>query len=511
MAEKNVDRILSNGERPAGKGQTTQLGGQPVPSENVSVTQGRQGANVLNDIHLIEKLAHFNRENVPERIPHAKGHGAFGELHITEDVSKYTKAKLFQLGTVTPMAARFSTVAGEAGSPDTWRDVHGFALRFYTEDGNYDIVGNNTPTFFLRDGIKFPDFIHSQRRKNASGLRNHAMQWDFWTLSPESTHQVTWLMGDRGIPATWRHMDGFGSHTYQFINAEGVRHWVKFHFKTNQGIKNLTQAEADKLAGENADYHREDLYEAIKNGDFPSWDLHVQVMPVAEAATYRYNPFDLTKTWSQRDYPLRKVGTMTLNRNPQNHHAQIEQAAFAPTNIVKGIGFSPDKMLLGRVFAYPDIQRYRIGANYQQVPVNRPLSEVNSYSKEGAMQFEFPHPAQAEYHPNSLGGPSADPAKAYDFGAWDAEGTEIYRGDLTPHADDTDQVQATILYREVMNDEERERLAANIAGHVSAIHPDETELLDRVYAYWAAVDEGLCQAVKAGVEAGPRGNHRLQD
>jgi catalase len=318
-------------------------------------------------------------------------------------------------------------------------------------------------------------------------------------------------MGDRGIPATWRNMDGFGSHTYQFINAAGVRHWVKFHFKTNQGIDFLTQAEADKLAGENADYHRQDLYESISKGEFPSWDLHVQVMPVDEAATYRFNPFDLTKVWSQKDYPLRKVGTMTLNRNPQNHHAQIEQAAFAPTNIVKGIGFSPDKMLLGRVFAYPDIQRYRIGANYQQVPVNRPLSPVNSYSKEGAMQYEFPHPAQAEYAPNTLDGPVADPAKAFDFGDWDTKGSEIYRGDVSPHSDDTDQAQATTLYREVLDDAARERLASNIAGHVSKIDPSETELLERVYAYWAAVDQGLCEAVKAGVESGPRGNHRRQE
>ena len=490
---------------------TTTDSGQPVPSDEFSAQVGPQGPQPIHDFYLIEKLAHFNRENVPERLPHAKGSGAFGEFVTTEDVSDITCAGLFQKGVTTPMLARFSTVAGEKGSPDTWRDPRGFALKFYTDEGNYDLVGNNTPIFFIRDAIKFPDFIHSQRRKNASGLRNHAMQWDFWTLSPESTHQVTWLMGDRGIPKTWRHMDGFGSHTYQFINAAGVRHWVKFHFKTNQGIDFLTQAEADKLAGENADYHRQDLFESIKNGDFPSWDLHVQVMPVDEAENYKYNPFDLTKTWSQKDYPLRKVGTMTLNRNPQNHHAQIEQAAFAPTNIVKGIGFSPDKMLLGRVFAYPDIQRYRIGPNYQQVPVNRPLSPVNSYSKEGAMQYEFPHPAQAEYHPNTLGGPTADASKAFDIGAWDTKGSEIYRGDVSPHAADTDQVQATILYREVLDDAARERLAANIAGHVSAIDPSETELLDRVYAYWTAVDEGLGRAVKAGVEASPRGNHTLQE
>ena len=491
-------------------GSTTQAG-IPAVSDRNSLTVGPNGPIVLHDHHLVETLAHFNRMNVPERRPHAKGSGAFGEFETTEDVSRYTKAALFQPGVKTRMLARFSTVAGELGSPDTWRDVRGFALKFYTTEGNYDMVGNNTPIFFIRDAIKFPDFIHSQRRKNGSGLRNNAMQWDFWTLSPESTHQVTWLMGDRGIPKTWRHMDGFSSHTYQMINAEGVRHWVKFHFKTNQGIEFLTQDEADTLAGTNGDYHREDLWNSIRDGQYPSWDLYLQVMPVDEAEGYKYNPFDLTKTWSQKDYPLRKVGTMTLNRNPQNHHAQIEQAAFAPTNIVPGIGFSPDKMLLGRVFAYPDIHRYRIGANYQQLPVNMPLSPVNSYSKEGSMAYEFNHPAVPEYHPNSIDGPTADPAKAYDFGAWDTEGSEVFRGPVKKHSDDTDQVQATILYREVMDDAARERLHGNIAGHVSAIDPSETELLERVYAYWTAVDPDLGAAVKAKVEAGPRGNHRLND
>ncbi|MFB9260943.1 catalase [Dietzia aerolata] len=493
------------------KAPTTTDGGVPVPDDEKSAQIGRQGPQPIHDFYLIEKLAHFNRENVPERIPHAKGSGAFGEFETTEDISDITRAALFQKGVKTPMVARFSTVAGEKGSPDTWRDPRGFALKFYTTEGNYDMVGNNTPIFFIRDAIKFPDFIHSQRRKNGSGLRNNAMQWDFWTLSPESTHQVTWLMGDRGIPKTWRHMDGFSSHTYQMINAEGVRHWVKFHFKTNQGIEFLTQDEADTLAGTNGDYHREDLWNSIRDGQYPSWDLYLQVMPVDEAEGYKYNPFDLTKTWSQKDYPLRKVGTMTLNRNPQNHHAQIEQAAFAPTNIVPGIGFSPDKMLLGRVFAYPDIHRYRIGANYQQLPVNMPLSPVNSYSKEGSMAYEFNHPAVPEYHPNSIDGPTADPARAYDFGAWDTEGSEVFRGPIKKHAEDTDQVQATILYREVMDDAARERLHGNIAGHVSAIDPSETELLERVYAYWTAVDPDLGAAVKAKVEAGPRGNHRLND
>ncbi len=491
-------------------GPTTTTGGVPVPSDEFSAQTGHQGPLRSDDFYLIEKLAQFNRENVPERIPHAKGSGAFGDFEVTEDISDITCADFLQPGKKTPMLARFSTVAGEKGSPDTWRDPRGFALKFYTEAGNYDMVGNNTPIFFVRDAIKFPDFIHSQRRKSASGLRNHAMQWDFWSLSPETTHQVTWLMGDRGIPKTWRHMDGFGSHTYQFINADGERNWVKFHFKTDQGIDFLTQDEADHLAGANADHHREDLFTAVEKGEFPSWTLHVQVMPIEDADGYRFNPFDLTKTWSQKDYPLRKVGTMTLNRNPQNHHAQIEQAAFAPTNIVRGIGFSPDKMLLGRVFAYPDIQRYRIGTNYQQLPVNRPLSPVNSYVKEGNMQYEFNHPAIAEYHPNSIDGPTAAPEKAYDFGEWDPKGSDTYRGDYDPHAEDSDQAQATTLYREVLDDQARARLADNISGHVGKIDPSETELLERVYAYWSAVDPDLGAAVKSGVEgSAERGNHRL--
>ncbi|MDN5922626.1 MAG: catalase, partial [Corynebacterium casei] len=316
-----ADEVLNKGERVAGQGNSTSPSGQPVPSENTSITAGPQGPNVLNDIHLIEKLAHFNRERVPERTPHAKGHGAFGELHITEDVSEFTKAKLFQKDTVTPMMVRFSTVAGEQGSPDTWRDVHGFALRFYTEDGNYDIVGNNTPTFFLRDGMKFPDFIHSQKRLGNNGLRDADMQWDFWTRTPESAHQVTYLMGDRGTPKTSRHQDGFGSHTFQWINEEGKPVWIKYHFKTRQGWETFTDAEAAEMAGKNADYHREDLHNAIEQGDYPIWDVKVQIMPFEDAENYRWNPFDLTKTWSQKDYPLVDVGYFVLNRNPRNFFA----------------------------------------------------------------------------------------------------------------------------------------------------------------------------------------------
>ncbi|MEO7078108.1 MAG: catalase, partial [Rhodococcus sp. (in: high G+C Gram-positive bacteria)] len=353
--------------------------------------------------------------------------------------------------------------------------------------------------FFIRDAIKFPDFIHSQRRKNASGLRSHAMQWDFWTKSPETTHQVTWLMGDRGIPKTWRHMDGFGSHTYQMINAEGVRHWVKFHFKTNQGIDFLTQEEADTLAGENADYHRQDLFESIKNGEFPSWELHVQVMPVDEAENYRFNPFDLTKTWSQKDYPLIEVGKMTLNRNPENFHAQIEQSSFEPSNIVPGIGFSPDKMLLGRVFSYADAHRYRIGANYAQLPVNAPKVPVNSYSKDGSMRYSFNSADTPVYAPNSYGGPKADTNTYGDDGSWDFEPRFVRTGYIE-HPEDGDFVQPGTLYREVMDDAARERLVGNIVGH--ALNGVTEEVLVRVFQYWSNVDPELGKKVEEGVRAG---------
>ncbi len=396
--------------------------------------------------------------------------------------------------------ARFSTVAGEQGSPDSWRDPRGFAVKFYTEDGNYDLVGNNTPVFFIRDAIKFPDFIRSQKRLPGSGLRDHNMQWDFWTLRPETAHQVTWLMGDRGIPKTYRHMNGYGSHTYQWINAEGERFWVKYHFKTDQGHDFLTQQEADELAGSDADAHRRDLWNAIEDGNFPSWTLHVQVMPVDEAAGYRFNPFDLTKVWSKKDYPLIEVGKWTLNRNPRNYFVEIEQAAFEPSNIVPGIGFSPDKMLLGRVFAYADAHRYRIGTNYAQLPPNAPrAATVNSYSKEGPMRYHFNDPEVPVYAPNSFGGPHADPEAAGDGGVWEFDGTAVRAG-YTQHVEDGDFVQAGTLVREVLDDEQRARLAGNIVGHV--LDGVSEPVLSRVFEYWKNVDPELGKAVEEGVRAG---------
>ncbi|QHC65305.1 catalase [Rathayibacter oskolensis] len=476
---------------------TTTNSGAPVASDEHSLSVGADGPLALHDHYLLEKLAQFNRERIPERVVHAKGGGAFGRFVTTGDVSAYTRAALFQPGVETEMLARFSTVAGEQGSPDTWRDPRGFALKFYTSEGNYDLVGNNTPVFFLRDGIKFPDFIRSQKRLPGSHLRDHDMQWDFWTLSPESAHQVTWLMGDRGLPSSWRHMDGFGSHTYQWINAAGERFWVKYHFKTDQGIEILSQEQADQIAGEDADFHIRDLSSAIDRGDFPSWTLSVQVMPYEDAKSYRFNPFDLTKVWPHADYPLIEVGSMILDRNPENYFAQIEQAAFAPSNFVPGIAASPDKMLLARIFSYADAHRYRVGANHAQLPVNAPKSPVHSYSKDGPMRFDFQKAEVPVYAPNTTGGAHADPARAAESTGWESDG-ELTRAAATLHPEDDDFGQAGTLYREVLDDDAKARLVANIAGHVSKV--TRPELRQRVLQYWANVDTSLAQRVAEAIE-----------
>ena len=357
---------------------TTTDAGAPVESDEFSLTVGPQGPVLLQDHYLIEQMANFNRERIPERQPHAKGGGAFGHFEVTSDVSAYTKAAVFQPGTRTDTLIRFSTVAGERGSPDTWRDPRGFALKFYTSDGNYDMVGNNTPVFFVRDPMKFQHFIRSQKRRADNNLRDHDMQWDFWTLSPESAHQVTWLMGDRGIPRSWRHMNGYSSHTYMWLNAAGERFWVKYHFKTDQGVEFFTQDEGDQMAAVDTDYHQRDLYEHIDAGEFPSWTLRMQIMPFEDAKTYRFNPFDLTKVWPHSDYPLIEVGRLTLDRNLTDYHTEMEQAAFEPNNLVPGIALSPDKMLLARGFSYSDAHRARLGVNYKQIPVNSPHAPVHS-------------------------------------------------------------------------------------------------------------------------------------
>ncbi|MER5490940.1 catalase [Streptomyces sp. NPDC002490] len=477
---------------------TTNNAGIPVESDEHSLTVGRDGPVLLQDHYLIEKMAQFNRERVPERVVHAKGSGAYGFFEVTNDVSQFTKAHLFQPGRRTEMLARFSTVAGEQGSPDTWRDPRGFALKFYTDHGNYDLVGNNTPVFFVRDAQKFQDFIRSQKRHPRTGLRNNDMQWDFWTLSPETAHQVTWLMGDRGIPKSYRFMNGYGSHTYLWVNGGGERFWIKYHLKTDQGIDFLTQADADELAGSDADLHRRDLYEAIEAGEAPSWTMYVQVMPFADAPDYRFNPFDLTKVWPHGDYPLVEVGRMTLDRNPEDFFVHIEQAAFEPSNLVPGIGPSPDKMLLGRLFSYPDTHRYRIGPNYAQLPPNRPHSPLGSYAKDGPMRYE-PANVSAVYAPNSYGGPAADTGRFGEVAGWEAAG-EMVREAYSLHREDDDWGQAGTLVRQVLDDAARDRLVSNVSGHLLA--GVSRPVLDRAVQYWRNVDKDLGDRIAVNVNGG---------
>ncbi|WP_127358447.1 catalase [Actinacidiphila soli] len=477
---------------------TTNNAGIPVESDAHSLTVGSDGPILLQDHYLIEKMAQFNRERVPERVVHAKGAGAYGVFEVTNDVSQFTKADLFQPGKRTRMLARFSTVAGEMGSPDTWRDPRGFALKFYTELGNFDLVGNNTPIFFVRDPIKFQDFIRSQKRRPDNGLRDNDMQWDFWTLSPESAHMVTWLMGDRGIPKTYRHMNGYGSHTYMWINGAGEKFWVKYHFKTDQGIDFLTQEEADHLAGADTDCHRRDLFTSIKRGEHPSWSLKVQVMPFDDAADYRFNPFDLTKVWPHGDYPLIDVGRMTLNENPEDYFVHIEQAAFEPSNMIPGIGPSPDKMLLGRLFSYADTHRYRIGPNYTQLPPNRPHVPVHSYAKDGPMRFE-PARTGAPYAPNSYGGPEADLTRFGEPAGWETAGAMV-REPYKLHREDDDWGQAGTQVRQVLDDAARARLVSNVSGHLK--NGVSAPILERALQYWRNIDKEVGDSIAANVNGG---------
>mgnify|MGYP001393498691 FL=1 len=393
---------MSNDQKP--KRRLTTAAGMPVPDNENSKTAGPRGPILLEDFWLIEKLAQFNREVIPERRMHAKGSGAYGTFTVTNDITKYTKAKIFsEVGKKTEMFARFSTVAGERGAADAERDIRGFALKFYTEEGNWDLVGNNTPVFFFRDGMHFPDLNHAVKRDPRTNMRSPNNNWDFWTLLPEALHQVTITMSDRGIPKSYRHMHGFGSHTYSMINADNERVWVKFHFRTQQGIENLTDQEAAELIGRDRESHQRDLYESIENGDYPKWKMYIQVMTEEEAEKMPYNPFDLTKVWYKKDFPLIEVGEFELNRNPDNYFAEVEQAAFSPANIVPGIGFSPDKMLQARLFAYADAQRYRLGVNHHQIPVNKPRCPFHSYHRDGMMRVDGNQGSTLHYHPNSYG------------------------------------------------------------------------------------------------------------
>jgi catalase len=476
---------------------TTDAGIRAASDEN-SLTAGPNGPILLQDHYLIQKMAQFNRERVPERVVHAKGGGAFGYFEVTEDISEFCKADFLQKGTRTETLIRFSTVAGELGSADTVRDPRGFAMKFYTEQGNYDLVGNNTPVFFIRDPQKFSDFIHSQKRRADTHTHDNNMQWDFWSLSPESAHQVTWLMSDRGLPKSWRQMDGFSSHTYLWANAGGTKFWVKYHFKTDQGNDFWTDADAKAMAGEDPDYHLRDLRESIAAGNFPSWTLHMQIMPFEAATDYRFNPFDLTKVWPHADYPLIKVGRMVLDRNPENYFAQIEQSSFEPANMVPGIGPSPDKMLLGRLFSYPDAHRHRIGTNYLQLPVNQPKSPVHSYNKDGAMRYH--NPGDPVYAPNSFGGPQSD--MKYEEPGWDVESGAIGRTAYLKHRDDSDFIQPGNLYRDVLDEAARARLVTNITNKLK--DGVQEPVLSRALQYWSNVDPDLGARVARVMKGEPQ-------
>ena len=386
------------------KRKLTNNAGSPIVDNQNIMTAGPHGPVLLQDVWFLEKLAHFDREVIPERRMHAKGSGAYGTFTVTHDITKYTKAKIFsEIGKKTEMFTRFSTVAGERGAADAERDIRGFAMKFYTEEGNWDLVGNNTPVFFLRDPLKFPDLNHAVKRDPHTNMRSAKNNWDFWSSLPEALHQVTIVMSDRGIPASYRHMHGFGSHTYSIINASNERFWVKFHFRTQQGIKNLTDQEAEAIVAKDRESNQRDLLESIERGDFPRWTLSIQVMPEKDAATCPYNPFDLTKVWFKKDYPLIEVGVIELNRNPANYFAEVEQAAFNPANIVPGISFSPDKMLQGRLFSYGDAQRYRLGINHHQIPVNASRCPFHSYHRDGAMRVDGNYGSTLGYEPNSYG------------------------------------------------------------------------------------------------------------
>ena len=473
---------------------TTDDAGIPAPSDEFSLSIGANGPLLLHDHYLIQKMAHFNRERVPERVVHAKGSGAFGYFEVTHDATQWTKAAfLNKVGKRTPVLLRFSTVAGEQGSADTARDPRGFALKFYTEEGNYDLVGNNTPIFFLRDPSKFSDFIHSQKRLPDTGLRDNTMQWDFWSLHPESLHQVTILFSDRGIPDGYRYMDGFGSHTFSMINARGGRFFVKYHFKTKQGIRNLPPARAMELAGSDPDYAQRDLFEAIERKDFPRWSMEIQVLPEADVVEFDGNPFDVTKVWPHNRYPRIPVGEIVLNRNPENYYADVEQAAFAPSSVVPGLGFSPDRMLQGRLFSYADAHRYRLGVNYHQIPVNKPVNQAHHYHRDGGVRIDGNGGAAPNYHPNSF-----DEVAVANDGELPpyASSGPVLRHD---HRADLDYyTQAGGLYR-LMSEAQKKLLTDNIAGAMksvpSFIQDRQLEHFKRADAdYGARVARGLTLA-----------------
>lgn len=468
----------------------TTSNGNPVDNDQTSITAGPWGPILLQDFHLIDKLAHFDRERIPERVVHAKGAGAHGEFEVTHDITHLTKAKfLSEIGKKTPMFARFSTVGGERGSADTARDPRGFALKFYTEEGNLDIVGNNTPVFFIRDPSKFPDFIHTQKRNPRTNLKDPNAAWDFFSLTPESIHQQTILYSNHGTPDGFRHMHGFGSHTFKLVDKEGKFKYIKWHFKTKQGVKNLKPDEAAKLEGTNPDYATQDLFEAIERGDFPAWDVFIQIMEPKDAKTYRWNPFDVTKVWPHKDYPLHPVGKFTLNKNPENYFAEVEQAAFSPSHLVPGVDTSADRLLQGRLFSYPDTHRHRLGVNYKQIPVNAPKCEVNTYQRDGPMVVNGNYGSAANYGPNSVGGPVQNNLVGSTFAPEEIEGLI---GRFSYEVTDDDFVQAGNLYR-LLDEEDKNDLCKNIAGDLVKVRK---EIVDRQLPHFERADPDYRQRVE---------------
>ncbi len=473
----------------------TTASGIPYYNNEDTMSVGARGPLLLQDFILHEKMAHFNRERIPERVVHAKGSGAFGTFTVTHNISKYTKAKVFsKIGKQTKVLVRFSTVGGEKGSADTERDPRGFAVKFYTEDGNWDLVGNNTPIFFIKDPKKFGDFIHTQKRDPYTNCKSPAMMWDYWSLNPESLHQVMFLMSDRGTPYGYRHMNGYGSHTFSFINEAHERTWVKFHFKTAQGIKNFSNDEAAHMKSVDMDFSQRDLVESIDKGDFPKWNVKVQIMTEAEAKTYKWNPFDLTKVWSHKDFPLIDVGVMELNENPKNYFASIEQSAFAPAHVPEGIGYSPDKMLQGRLLSYPDAHRHRLGGNYEQIPVNRCPYMVNNYQRDGQMRVDDNGGSNPNYFPNSFD--NIKPAESAKQPSWDLDTGMADWYDRNAEGENDHYTQPGIFYREVLGEQDKKNLIANISGAMKGITGEKKgEIINRQLCHFFRADIGLGMAI----------------
>ncbi len=473
----------------------TSASGIPYYNNEDTMSVGARGPLLLQDFILHEKMAHFNRERIPERVVHAKGSGAYGTFTVTNDLTKYTRAKIFnKVGKQTKMFLRFSTVGGEKGSADTERDPRGFAMKFYTEDGNWDLVGNNTPIFFIKDPKKFGDFIHTQKRDPYTNCKSPTMMWDFWSLNPESLHQVMFLMSDRGTPYSYRNMHGFGSHTFSLINADNEKVWVKFHFKTKQGIKNFTNDEAVKMKGEDPDHAQRDLVAAIDAGDFPKWDVKVQIMTQEQAKTYKWNPFDLTKTWSQKDFSLIELGELELNENPQNFFAEVEQAAFAPAHVVDGISYSPDKMLQGRILSYPDAHRHRLGANFEQIPVNRCPFAINNYQRDGLMRVDGNSGKAPNYFPNSFDDIKQDENYKQPAMTLDTLVADWY--DRNAEGENDHFTQPGIFWREVLTEQDKKNLVSNIAGAMSGIAgAKKAEIINRQLCHFFRADIGLGMAV----------------